>query len=378
MGNVARRPDGKWRARYRDADRREHSKHFDRKRDAELWLSQQETALYDGTWTAPDKGRMTFGQWFTLWAGQQIWAKGTRDSADVTLRTCDFAGMRIGDVQPSTVRAWIKRLDSPSAVTDPATGETTTRPGLAPNTILIRFNMVRSAFKAAVQDRIVPRNPTDGVRTPRRRRNDAAMVLLTTEQVRAAMEAVQPWFRAFVAVGAFAGLRLGEIAGLRVSDVDFLRGTITVARNVQGNNIASLTVGQPKHGSERVVYVPRQLTDLLAAHVAEYGVLGVEQWLFHVRGHLYGRGAAGDLWRRGRERAGLPDEATPHDLRHSAASFAVASGASVKGVQRMLGHKSAAMTLDVYADLFDDDLDLVAEAIDRAVAVALSGGDDVT
>lgn len=57
---------------------------------------------------------------------------------------------------------------------------------------------------------------------------------------------------------------------------------------------------------------------------------------------------------------------TPHDLRHTAASLAVQAGAHVKAVQRMLGHASAAMTLDVYADLFDDDLDAVATALDQA------------
>lgn len=54
---------------------------------------------------------------------------------------------------------------------------------------------------------------------------------------------------------------------------------------------------------------------------------------------------------------------TPRDLRHTAASLAVSDGANVKAVQRMLGHASAAMTLDVYADLFDDDLDAVATAL---------------
>ena len=52
---------------------------------------------------------------------------------------------------------------------------------------------------------------------------------------------------------------------------------------------------------------------------------------------------------------------TIHDLRHTAASLMVQSGANVKTVQRQLGHKSAAMTLDVYADLFDDDLDDLSE-----------------
>jgi integrase len=57
---------------------------------------------------------------------------------------------------------------------------------------------------------------------------------------------------------------------------------------------------------------------------------------------------------------------TPHDLRHTAASLAVSAGANVKAVQRMLGHASAAMTLDTYSDLFDDDLDAVSIALDRA------------
>jgi hypothetical protein len=55
-----------------------------------------------------------------------------------------------------------------------------------------------------------------------------------------------------------------------------------------------------------------------------------------------------------------------HELRHTAASLAVAAGANVKAVQQMLGHASAAMTLDVYAGLFADDLDRVADQLDRA------------
>ena len=51
---------------------------------------------------------------------------------------------------------------------------------------------------------------------------------------------------------------------------------------------------------------------------------------------------------------------TPHDLRHTCASLAVSAGVNVLALQRMLGHTSAAMTLDTYSDLFDDDLDAVA------------------
>lgn len=59
------------------------------------------------------------------------------------------------------------------------------------------------------------------------------------------------------------------------------------------------------------------------------------------------------------KRAGL-QKITPHDLRHTCASLAVSAGVNVLALQRMLGHTSAAMTLDTYSDLFDDDLDAVA------------------
>jgi len=60
---------------------------------------------------------------------------------------------------------------------------------------------------------------------------------------------------------------------------------------------------------------------------------------------------------------------TPHDLRHTAASLAVSVRANVKAVQRMLGHAKASMTLDTYADLFDEDLDEVADRLNDAIRV---------
>jgi integrase len=68
--------------------------------------------------------------------------------------------------------------------------------------------------------------------------------------------------------------------------------------------------------------------------------------------------------------AALSSARTPHDLRHTAASLAISAGANVKAVQRMLGHAKASMTLDVYADLFDDDLDSVADCLDAAIKSA--------
>ncbi len=73
------------------------------------------------------------------------------------------------------------------------------------------------------------------------------------------------------------------------------------------------------------------------------------------------------VWSKARIQAGEP-ELRIHDLRHTAASLAVASGANVKAVQEMLGHASAQMTLDRYAGLFDGHLDDVADRMDAAFA----------
>ncbi|WP_414687298.1 tyrosine-type recombinase/integrase [Mycobacterium sp.] len=77
---------------------------------------------------------------------------------------------------------------------------------------------------------------------------------------------------------------------------------------------------------------------------------------------------AGSGWFDKAGRASGVPRTTPHDLRHTAASLAVSSGANIKAIQKMLGHASAAMTLDIYADLFDDDLEAVATALDKARA----------
>lgn len=65
---------------------------------------------------------------------------------------------------------------------------------------------------------------------------------------------------------------------------------------------------------------------------------------------------------------------TPHDLRHTCASMAVSAGANVLALQRMLGHTTAKVTLDVYADLFDTDLDDLASALNAACAPLESMG----
>jgi integrase len=98
------------------------------------------------------------------------------------------------------------------------------------------------------------------------------MTIPAVEEVGRALEVAPAWFRPFIAVCAFAGLRLGEAAALRLEVVDFLRRTISVRHQLQGASNDSTELVAPKFGSERVVYVPAQLVALLAEHVRRSGV----------------------------------------------------------------------------------------------------------
>jgi integrase len=129
-----------------------------------------------------------------------------------------------------------------------------------------------------------------------------------------------------------------------------------------------LVWGAPKSHESRSVPVPRFVADGLATHRAGKAQNDLV-FTSPDGGPLRNRNARRAWFDRAATDAGVPG-LLPHELRHSCASLAVSAGATVLPVQRMLGHASAALTLDRYADLFDADLDAVAERL-NAVAGAV-------
>ncbi|WP_253869947.1 site-specific integrase [Mycobacterium sp. 1164966.3] len=168
---------------------------------------------------------------------------------------------------------------------------------------------------------------------------------------------------------ATTGLRWGEMAALRVRDVDLSRGRIRVERSASKVN-AKTIIGTTKTHTARTVAVSTSVLKLLAPT-------------------MVGKSPDELLWRRSDgqplrppttthwfgaavKRCQAADEKFPrvtvHELRHTAASLMIASGANVKTVQSQLGHKTATMTLDQYGHLFPDDLDDVADKMDDLVS----------
>lgn len=337
MSSLRRRPNGKWRARYYDADGKEHARHFELQREGQRWLDEVTAAVVTGQYVHPRAGDVIWQEWTAEWVARQAWAEGTVQAATTALQSVPWASSRIGGVKTSHVQAWVS-------------GES--RRGLAASTIRTRLNYVQMAFRAAVRDKVIPESPADGVKPPRIRRAEATMQILTADQARAVLEAAGA-FRPFVEVCLFGGLRLGEAAGLQLRDVNFLGRTMSVRRQVQGSTIATAKLVPPKAGSERVVFVPGELTAALSAHVAAEGLTRQDEQLFRTPlGRLWQRNNAGEEWRRIREVVGLPDEVTLHTLRHTFASNLIASGCDVVTVQRALGHAQPSITLNTYSHLW--------------------------
>jgi integrase len=134
-------------------------------------------------------------------------------------------------------------------------------------------------------------------------------------------------------------------------------------------------VGTPKTHEQRSVPFPEFLEELLAKAIDGKGhddlVFSRDDGTHMLRPKPKTPTNSGGWFESAVRHANIP-RVTPHDLRHTAASLAVSAGANVKVVQKMLGHKSAAMTLDVYADLFDTDLDTVAHRLNDARRQALA------
>lgn len=362
----------RWRARFVDDAGVEHSRSFDRKSDAQAYLDQITSDMVTGTYVDPAAGRITVGVVYGPWAASQahISAKtaATRLSTWRTHVEPRWADVAVVDVNTSAVRAWVSELAGA---------------GFGVATIENAFGLLRLVLGAAVEDRRIPRNPCYGVKLPKRPHPDRGY--LDDAQVAALAGAVERDSEV-VRFLAYTGLRFGEMAALRVQDFDMLRRRVNVSRSVTEVS-GRLVWSTPKTWERRSVPFPAELADELAARMVgkgrddlvftdtRGGPLRNNNWRERIFEPAVAKCQAAATAQRARELAATgetvtPDfpTITPHDLRHTAASLAIrGADANVKAVQRMLGHAKASMTLDVYADLFEDDLDAVAERMNALI-----------
>lgn len=344
----------RYRVRYRTPDHRQTDKRgFKTKRDAEAFAANVEVAKMRGEYVPPTVGRITVGELGPPWLERQqghMKASGFRsyESAWRIHVEPRWGRARVSEIRFTAVQAWVSQL----AVKRGAV------------VVQTAYSVLARILDDAVRDRLLASNPARSVKMPKRppRRN----VYLTVSQLdKLAEESGR--YRSLVLLLGVGGLRWGEAAALRVSDIDFLRRRIHLHRNaVQVGS--KIVVGTLKSNKNRTVMLPNFVFDALA-ETAKGKDRDDLLWPSASGGYM-GPPASKQSWLSGAvERCQKSDPTFPrvtaHALRHTAASLAISAGANPKVVQRMLGHASAAMTLDVYADLFESDLTLVADSVGK-------------
>ena len=345
--------------RYRKPDRTHGAKRgFTTKRDAELWLAEIESTQAKGEFLDPQAGRVTVESVGESWLEAK--RASMKPSSFAPIETAWRLRVRprwgrssVADLRFTDIRRWVGQLSTERGAT-----------------VTIRtYGVLASLLDDAVQDGRLARNPARAGRVGLPRKSRGEHQYLSHAQVHDLADAAGDR-RTIILLLAYTGLRWSELVGLRVKHIDFDRRRIRVSENaVEVHGV--IHVGTTKSNKPRFVPVPTFVLDELAALTT--GAKS-DALVFpgrdgqHMR-RLRSSEGSKSWFKTALQSAGL-EPMTIHDLRHTAASLAIQSGAHVKTVQRMLGHASAAMTLDVYADLFDTDLDSVADALHEAARSA--------
>lgn len=343
----------RWYARFRDPVGEQKVKVFDRRVDAERYLTTVESAKLTGRYVDAKRAAISFRSF-----AEEHWAAYSPTLAADTTRVRKRSVLdrhilptlgrySVGAIKPSTVSSAVGTWSQT----------------LAPGTVGQVLRQVRQILDAALVDGLVPANAAKSVKgPPAPRRRD---VHLTDEDVAQVVAVAPPQHRALVITLVGTGLRISEACGLRVQDVDFLRRTIHVRQQRRPGG----DFGQLKTGSSR-----RDVP----ADDAVLSALAEEIRLRPRRDGLVFSGTSGAALTKAMAGHEFDDieravgfTVSPHSLRHYFGASLISRGVSVVAVSHWLGHSSPEITYRVYAYLKPDDeqagRDAIAETMRHVV-----------
>lgn len=324
---------------------------FTTKRAAEAFANTVEVEKMTGTYVAPSLGMITVAELASAWLSRK-----ESDVAKSNYRMLESAWRvhvkkawgttRIADIDLNAVELWVAAMRRRSGAT----------------TVIRSYGVLAGILDDAVKSRRLTANPARGVENLPRKTAKRRVYLSADDVGRLAVESGQ--HRVLVLTLAYTGIRWGEAVALRVRDIEFLRRRLNVHDNAVQLGVDHAE-GLTKNRQQRSVPVPQFVLDELSVQVKgrSPGAL-----VFGDGTTYLPRPKSSGGWFAGAVKRAKVQAITPHDLRHTCASIAISSGVNVLALSRMLGHQSAKVTLDTYADLFDTDLDAVAAAIDLKCA----------
>lgn len=365
---ITQLPSGRYQVRFRDRDGRQRAESFERKRDALSFLDSTRVAVREGSWVDPSAGRERFTAFATRWAASQDWAERSVESFGPTLRRITAV---LGDPRLSEVdKLDLERL----------------RQGLVEHpyahaTVSLTLGYAKTIMRAAHEAGLIARDPTVGVRNPRRR--DGATrgrvgpdQVPTRAEVLAILDAAPERYRAAIALGA-AGLRVGEVLGVQADRIDFGRGELLVDQQLQYVH-SRISLKTPKRDKVRTVRLPSVTLLELRRHVRDHQGAGL---LFRsLRGgpNMRADQFYASAWWPALVGAGLGKHRFVfHSLRHFCASSMLAEGVPVPAVAGYIGDTPGTL-MNVYAHWLRDDGDVPALVLDRILGPEPAAAEVVT
>ena len=352
MGSIRQRADGRWEARYTTPDGRQKSVYG--KSEAEV-TKKLRGALHEidsGAWREPSK--MTVGEWLDVWVSDYC-----THTAGTTLRK--YRGLveslykpRIGSIRLSKLMPIHIQRMATQLIND----------GKSASTVRNYVIILGSALQSAVDAGALKESPTVKVKLPRETKKKLNIV--DRESIPAFINASKDTrYPNELCFMIMTGLRLGELRGLKWDDIDLDAGTVHIQRQLHPKGTGK-RLTPPKYGEDREIHIPPEAIEILKAQKkrqAEQRLAAGTEWheddisaglVFRLyNGNPHSDTSLHRPISNVGQAIGLPG-LHPHDLRHSYAVAALRSGADIKTVQHNLGHKSASMTLDVYAAYTND------------------------
>ncbi|MFH9761364.1 tyrosine-type recombinase/integrase [Streptomyces anulatus] len=347
-GMVASASHGKgkrWQARYDDPNGREITSLWATKAEAEREITKQESAKQTGSWLDPKAGRVDVERFAldTWLPAQSLIGRSKREYLGVLNRYLfpEWGPREMRSVKPSEAGAWQSLLVSKYELS-----------GQTPNRVA---RYVRSVFKLAVIDRVIPVSPFEGIKAPKLEPSavdppDHAQVELLIEH------AYKPLWATMFETDAQTGLRSGELRGMRLEKVDFLRGLYHVDEQLVYEAGRGMYLDKLKTGAgKRVLPLHRRTVGNLAAHVARNPPPQSGPWagLIFTMPDATPVGESTIDWAL-KQTCKYAKERPRHlhEFRHHYASVLIAGGENPRVVQQRMGHKDVMTTMRIYAHLF--------------------------
>ena len=352
-GNIRKRSDGRWEGRYTAGHDPVTGKRITKnvlgKTQAEVREKLRRTIEETRGLDVARAGEYTTGQWLEVWFNDYAMLK-VRPSSHQTYRGYLDHHIKpyIGNI-PLTklssldLQRLYKKLLSDGRVDRI---ESKKQPkGLSAKTVRNIHQIISSALKLAVEQKLIARNPAEGCALPKVERKE--MQTLPVEQLTSFLrEAKESGVYEMYYIDLATGLRRGELLGLKWSDIDLEKGDLRVQRQI--GRIDGKIIEMPLKTKNAYRTLPLS-ADAINVLMQQRRKTGNSEWVFpSPTGGPMSPDSVLHMLHRVLKRAGLP-KVRFHDLRHTFATLALQNGVDIKTVSGMLGHFSAGFTLDTYA-----------------------------